>query len=127
MKFDNKIEAIKALRNIPRGTAEISIATGKPTLVVSGGGLGFKEAKDLVEAICEMGVQYHLSRQRNDILREFLQTELAKLPAPPSNIPNCNRCGNSLVDQFSAQPCQTCWDKEQDRLREAQLDDDIHF
>lgn len=114
MKFYTKIEAIKALRNIPCGEASLAPVPsidGTFKIRITGGGLGLKEAKDLCEGIMEMGVRYHLEETKNsskEIIRQYLQDELNRLYP----IPQCNRCGEYLDYPQAPQPCSSCY-KEQ--------------
>lgn len=108
MKFDNVISAIKFLRAIPRGTIGVSVVGGIPKVVVDGGGLGLKEAKDIVEACMALGVErYKADGNGNgkDVLRNFLKAELAKLDPPMSS---CNRCGKAQ-HAHDLQPCDDCY------------------
>lgn len=68
MKFANIIEAIKALRVMPMTNARIEKRDDGRYEILST--IGLKDAKDMVEAIMELGVQ------------RFLDDELRKRKAP---------------------------------------------
>lgn len=124
MKFDNVISAIKTLRAIPRGTIGVSVVGGIPQVVVDGGGLGLKEAKDIVEACMALGVERYKADVKNngtkEIIREFLKAELAKL-----DMGSCNQCGKAQ-DRLAIQPCDDCYNARQRPVNE-NVYDDIKF
>lgn len=72
MPFANKIEAIKAVRSL-----KVTVGTPECTLIPNTDRyeirvpaynmLGLKDAKDLVEAIMDMGVKSYLEQQLSDI------------------------------------------------------------
>jgi hypothetical protein len=129
MKFDNAIQAIKALRAIPRGTVVLkpNVIPGGSTyeLVIEGGGLGLKDAKAIVEACMELGVQRYKADNKTAAVREFLEAELEKLKP---KVPNCNRCGDPLTGLHSAQPCDRCWEATRNQeYKDPFITDDIKF
>lgn len=71
MVYNNKIEAIKAVRAIGSNVTLTRAEDGRVYLNPSN--LGLKDAKDLVEAIMELGAKYSLDEGLAQLAR--LQTE----------------------------------------------------
>ena len=111
MKFDNLIQAVKALRAIPQGTPAVTQVAGGG-FHISGPSIGLKDAKDIVEACMALGVQRFLEDHsapitgevKAKVLREFLTAELSKI-----ELPLCNRCGARLEYPEAPQPCNSCY------------------
>lgn len=73
MKFTNKIEAIKAVRNAGIPKVDFDNATSRYYITTITHGL--KEAKDIVEAIMSLGVYIHMEKQRIEIERQIREFE----------------------------------------------------
>ncbi len=104
MKFDNKIEAIKALRIASCLTGHLEWNCEKNAYVVvirdtSGierhNGIGLKEAKDIIEAAMELGIQQaQVNELRNERIRmeDFLRDLSAQLQTE-ANLLEAKRMG----------------------------------
>ena len=93
MKYNNKIEALKAVRSVnvlaPKIEKEDS---GKYVVVFDY--ISLKTAKDMVEDIMALGVKYHL------------EGELLKLKMPVAPTVVCSDCGYA---GGTVNPCDSCY------------------
>lgn len=99
MKFDNLIQAVKAVREIGlvQSVIEKNLKTARYEIVFKGGDIGLRDAKLLCEDIMALGV------------KRFLENELRELNGTGPVLPNCNSCGKPMP-MNSTQPCKSCYE-----------------